>query len=249
MMYRKLILLLGLTIAGCSTPSRVTPAAPTSTPAPPPAETQTRTTPSPTAEITPALASPPPGVEIIFDGSGGRNLTGTMYGEGETAVLLANMSIGGEKQWDPFVAAVDKQKFTTVTFNYRDTDNVGPDLDLILGWLKEEGFDRVICIGASLGTRACTSIALEPQIAGIVLIAGSVHHASVAQATYPKLFISGALDRWAFDIQTGYEQAAGPKELVLFEENRLHGTDLFSSKDAAAFLTLLIDFLDSLAIP
>ena len=171
-----------------------------------------------------------------------------MYGEGETAILLANMSIGGEKQWDPFVAAVDKQKFTTVTFNYRDIDNAAADMDLILGWLKENGFRRVICIGASLGTRACSSIAREPEIGGLVLIAGSVHHASVAQATYPKLFISGAQDRWAFDIQTGYEQAAEPRQLVLFEENRAHGTDLFSSKDRESFLTLLIDFVNSQAI-
>lgn len=171
-----------------------------------------------------------------------------MYGEGETAILLANMSIGGEKQWDPFVAAVDKQKFTTVTFNYRDIDDAAADMDLILGWLKENGFRRVICIGASLGTRACSSIAREPEIGGLVLIAGSVHHASVAQATYPKLFISGALDRWAFDIQTGYEQAAEPRQLVLFEENRAHGTDLFSSKDRETFLTLLIDFVNSQAI-
>ena len=246
-MYRQLILLVSVTIAGCSTPSRVTPAAPTSTPAPQPAETRTSTpvsTSSPTAEVTPTLASPPPGRAIVFEESGSRKLAGTLYGEGETAILLANMSIGGEKQWDPLVAAVDKQKFTTVTFNYRDTDNAGPDMDRILGWLKEEGFDRVICIGASLGTRACNSIALEPEIAGIVLIAGSVHHASVAQATYPKLFISGALDRWAFDIQMGYEEAAEPKELVLFEEDRAHGTDLFSSKDREAFLALLIDFVN-----
>lgn len=159
------------------------------------------------------------------------------------------MSIGGEKQWDPFVAAVDKQKFTTVTFNYQNINNVNQDVDLILSQLKEAGFARVICIGASLGTRACSNIALEPEIIGIVLIAGSVHHASVAEATYPKLFISGALDVWAFDIQMGYEQAAEPKTLVLFENNRAHGTDLFRSKDSEQFISLLIEFANGLANP
>jgi pimeloyl-ACP methyl ester carboxylesterase len=159
------------------------------------------------------------------------------------------MSIGGEVQWSPFVAALDKQNFTTITFDYRNINDVGPDVDLILGWLREQGFKRVICIGASLGTSACSNIAREPEIAGLVLIAGSVHHASVAVAAYPKLFIAGALDVWAYDIQMGYERAAAPKELVLFGENRAHGTDLFSSKDGGQFLTLLLDFVNGLATP
>jgi hypothetical protein len=192
---------------------------------------------------------PPAGRQVIFDASGDENFTGTAHGEGETAIILANMSIGGEKQWDPFVAAVDQQKFTTITFNYRDIDDVAPDLEHILGWLKDEGFDRAICIGASLGTRACSTIAREPELVGIVLIAGPVHHASVAETRYPKLFISGALDVRAFDIKEGYEQAGEPKRLVLFEANRAHGTDLFASEDGAQFLALLIDFVNSLANP
>jgi hypothetical protein len=248
MKYRMITLLVCLTIAGCAAPQ---PAL-TTTSQPVPTQTSALTPtsiPSPTLASTSTPVPVPTGKETIFDESSSRNLAGTLYGEGETAILLANMIISGEKQWDPFVAAVDKQKFTTVTFDYRNINDVGQDMDLILGWLKEAGFTRVVCIGASLGTRACSNIALEPETVGMVLIAGSVHHASVAEATYPKLFISGALDRWAFDIQMGYEQAAEPKELVLFEENRAHGTDLFSSKDGEQFLTLLIDFVNSLAAP
>jgi hypothetical protein len=250
MQYRTIVLLLAFLITGCAAAQPVTLA--TLTVTSPPSLTVTPvlpSTPLPTQAFTLTPAPLPTGREIVFGESGGTKLNGTLYGEGETAIILANMSVGGEQQWDPFVAAVDKQKFTTVTFTYRNIDDVGQDMDLILGWLKEEGFARVMCIGASLGTRACSTLAREPEIAGMVLIAGSVHHASVADATYPKLFISGALDPWAFDIQTGYEQAAEPRELVLFEDNRAHGTDLFRSKDAGAFLTLLIDFVNSLAGP
>lgn len=238
MNYRTIIFLIGLIITGCTSAQLIPTATLTPTSAPSPTITFT---------LTPAL--PLPGTEIIFQASSNKNFTGTAYGQGKTAILLANMSIGGEKQWDPFVAAVDKQKFTTVTFNYQDINDVGPDMDLILGQLKEEGFERVICIGASLGTRACSNIAREPEIVGLVLIAGSVHHASVAEATYPKLFIAGELDVWAFDIQMGYEQAAEPKTQVLFEDNRAHGTDLFRSKDSEQFISLLIDFVNSVAKP
>jgi hypothetical protein len=254
MIYRIIVFLfpVGLLITGCAAAQHVEPAVPAATLLPsstaPPAITSTFT-PLPTLAVISTPVSLPAGSEVIFEESGDRKLSGTLYGEGETAIILANMSIGGEQQWAPFVAVVDKQKFTTVTFNYRNIDDVGQDIDLILARLKEDGFARLVCIGASLGTRACSNIAREPEMAGIVLIAGSVHHASVAEATYPKLFISGALDVWAFDIEMGYERAAEPKELVLFEENRAHGTDLFSSKDGEQFLSLLIDFVNELTAP
>lgn len=247
MNYRTFILLVSLLIGGCASaqpvPTATLPPSPTVTPALAPSST-------PSPAFTPTQPPlPPGGREIIFDESGNRALSGTLYGEGETTILLANMSVGGERQWSPLVAEVDRDRFTAVTFNYRNINDPAEDIALILGWLREAGFGRVICIGASMGTRACNSIAREPEIAGLVLIAGSVHHASVAEAAYPKLFISGALDVWAFDIQRGFEQAAEPRELVLFEENRAHGTDLFSSKDGEQFLDSLIDFVNSLASP
>jgi hypothetical protein len=207
------------------------------------------TVPSSTQAVTPTAISLPPGEEIVFDETGNKSLAGTAYGKGETAILLANMSIGGQKQWDSFVSVTDQKKFTTITFDYRNINDVNQDMDLVLNHLRESGFERVICIGASLGTRACSSIALEPEIVGLVLIAGSVHHASVAEAAYPKLFISGGLDRWTFDIQRGYEQAAEPKTLKLFENNRAHGTDLFRSEDSEQFISLLIEFVNPLAAP
>lgn len=251
MNYQITLILIGLWLTSCTAPQPVAPVTPTATFSP--VSTLTPSTPSsipsPTSASSLTPAPLPAGREILFDEAGGKTFRVTLYGEGETAILLANMSIGGEKQWHPFVAAVDKQKFTTVTFNYRNINDVAPDMDLILSKLRVEGFARVICIGASLGTRACNTIALEPEIAGLVLIAGTVHHASVAEATYPKLFIAGALDVWAFDIQRGYERAAEPRQLVLFDDNRAHGTDLFSTKDGEQFLTLLLDFVNRLAAP
>jgi hypothetical protein len=236
---------LSLILATCQSAQ---PPTPTATLAP-------TTVSSPTITLTPTLSPTstavplPPGTEIVFEESGSKKFSGTAYGQGETAILLANMSVGGEKQWDPLVVAVDKEKFTTVTFNYRNINDFAQDMDLILGHLKEAGFERVICIGASLGTRACSGIAREPEIVGLVLIAGAVHHASVAEAAYPKLFIAGELDRWAFDIKAGYEKAAEPKTLTIFENNKAHGTDLFHSEDGEQFLSLLLDFVNNLATP
>ena len=249
---QSVIFLIFMVIMGCTTAPPPAPATSTPPSIPEPTLTLVATqtsAPLPTFASTPTKVSLPAGQKITFDESGERSLTGTLYGEGATAILLANMSIGGQKQWAPLVAAVDPRKFTTVTFDYSNINDVGPDMDRILEWLREQDYTRVICIGASLGTRACSSLTLEPEVVGLVLIAGPVHHASVAEATYPKLFASGALDPWAFDIQMGYERAAQPKDLVLFEDNRAHGTDLFSSTDGGEFLNLLLDFVNSLEDP
>jgi hypothetical protein len=238
-------LLIGLMLAGCA----AAPAIPTATlpPLSTPSPTATQTS-MPTMTLTPTLVPLPAGTKITFQQADKKDLVGTTYGQGQTAIILANMSIGDETQWSPFVAAVDKQNFTTVTFNYRRTSDAEQDTSIVLQKLRENGYKRIICIGASLGVRSCGSIAREPEIVGIVLIAGSLNR-KLADVTYPKLFIAGALDRQAFNTQMQYDQAAEPKKLVLFEENSIHGTDLFSSKDRGQFLTLLIDFVNSLTSP
>ncbi len=238
--------LFGLVLISCTAPAIPTAThTPTSTSTPSPTATQTST---PTAALTPTLVPLPPGTAMLFEQGDGRDLAGTTYGQGPTAIILANMSVGDETQWSPFVAAVDKEMFTTVTFNYRSTKNAEQDTSMVLQKLRENGYKRIICIGASLGVRSCGSIAHEPEIVGIVLIAGSLNR-KLADLTYPKLFIAGALDRAAFNTQINYDQAAEPKKLILFEENNIHGTDLFYSKDRDQFLTLLIDFVNSLASP
>lgn len=237
------LLLIGLMLAGCT----AAPAIPTAT-LPSPSTPSPTITSTPTTTLTPTLVPLPPGTKITFQQSDKKDLLGTTYGQGQTAIILANMSTGGETQWSPFVAAVDKQNFTAVTFNYRSTSDAEQDTSIVLQKLRESGYKRIICIGASLGVRSCGSIARESEIVGVVLVAGALNR-KLADVTFPKLFIAGALDRAAFNTQMNYDQAAEPKQLVLFAKNSIHGTDLFSSKDRDQFLTLLIDFVNSLASP
>jgi len=236
-----LLIMIGhLLMTACSVAPTSSAATPTSTLTPPPTATFTVTPTLPLAEG-----------KIIFEESDGKKFAGTVYGTGETAILLANMTSGGERQWDPFVEAVDRQNFSTITFSYLQADYPGAsqEIRIILEKLRESGYERVICIGASLGVTACGSIAREPEIVGLVLIAGPNFGGSLAKMQYPKLFIAGALDTWAKDTQAVYEQAAEPKRLVLFEGNSAHGTNLFFSGDREQFLSLLIDFVNDLAHP
>jgi hypothetical protein len=241
---KRFLLLMGLVLAGCSP----APAAPTATRAPTSTPISTATSTPIPVTLTPTLVPLPSGTQTVFDQGGERDLVGTMYGQGPTVIILANMSVGDESQWGPFVAAVDKEKFTTITFNYRSTSGAEQDTALVLQKLRADGYKRVICIGASLGVWSCGSLAPEPEMVGVVLISGALKH-KLAEITYPKLFVAGALDTDAFFTQLNYDQASEPKKLVLFEDNSIHGTGLFASKDRDQFLTLLIDFVNSLAMP
>jgi hypothetical protein len=214
--------------------------APTATPLP---------TAVPTITPVPLPFLPPAEGRIIYEKPDGKKFAGTIHGQGQTAIILGNMGRGGEGQWDTFVDAVDKQKFTVVTFLRLSADVAGivEETNIILQQLRDSGYRRVICIGASLGVTTCGSIADQPEMIGMVLIAGPNDAGSLANVTYPKLFIAGATDRSAAATQNIYDQAAEPKELVLFPKDSMHGTDLFySSAHDEEFLKLLVDFINEL---
>jgi dienelactone hydrolase len=218
----------------------VSPAAPTSTPTTSPVATLAATS-TPTSLL--------PEGKIIFEIYSDKKFAGSVYGQGKTAIVMANMGSGGDVQWDPFVEAVDKLKFTVVTFNYLQADFSGAtqEIGIVLAELRKSGYKRVVCIGASLGATACRSMAHEPEMIGLVMIAGQNQGGSLKDVKYPKLFIAGENDSLANSLQLAYSQAAEPKELVLYPGEGLHGTDLFySSTHRDQFLQALLDFVDTL---
>jgi hypothetical protein len=172
--------------------------------------------------------------KIIFEKADGKKFAGTVYGQGKTAIIFGNMAHDGDAQWDPFVKAADRGKYTLITYLRLGTDDasIQEETKLILQRLREHGYERVICIGASLGVKTCASIAEEPEIIGMVMIAGVDHHftsvdGKILDKSYPKLFIAGETDPAAADTQQMYDGASDPKKLVLFSKDGMHGTRLF----------------------
>jgi hypothetical protein len=70
--------------------------------------------------------------------------------------------------------------------------------------------------------------------------------ADFSNKDYPKLFVAGEGDKpYANGIKRGYEYAAEPKELVIYD-TKVHGTAIFrTSKYGEAFVQLLLTFLDT----
>jgi hypothetical protein len=187
--------------------------------------------------------------KVIFEISSTKIFSGTVYGQGNTALILANMGYGNETQWDPFVNAVDKQKFTVITFNYFQTDpeSAFEAIGMVFQRVRESGFRRVVCIGASLGVSICGKIAHEPEMIGVAMIAAENYGGTLRDVTYPKLFIAGELDPYAANFKFLYDRAADPKELIIFPGASEHGTDLFySATYGGQFLDALLNFVNKL---
>lgn len=203
-------------------------------------------TPTATPTATPVFSIPEG--KVIFTRLDEKKFVGTAYGQGETAIILANMGYGGQSQWDPFVNAVDKQQFTVITFSYLHADDyvsAVQDTEAVLAKLKEIGYKRFICMGASLGVTACSGIAHAPEMIGIVMISGPNNGLSL-DTSYPKLFIASEKDEWAVDTKSDYYQADEPKTLVIFPRAGSHGTDIFTSPSGDQFLNDLLDFVNNI---
>ena len=220
----------------------------------PAAASPTATATAPAATPTPApTLTPAPLIQegtITFTLDDGRKFFGTVYGHGETAIILANMSYGSDDQWGPFVEAFDKAKFTVITFNYvrRSTDDYSSaenEVKTILDTLKGLGYKRAICMGASLGVSACGFISHAPEMVGMVMIAGP-NYGGTSDTAYPKLFIAGKLDQWSAPTESEYNRADEPKTLVIYPDIAAHGTDLFGSMVKDQFLKDLLDFVNKI---
>jgi len=46
------------------------------------------------------------------------------------------------------------------------------DLRAAIAFLRERGFQRMVCLGASIGGNICGKVAHEPGLAGLVIISG-----------------------------------------------------------------------------
>jgi hypothetical protein len=188
---------------------------------------------------------------ITFKRYDEREFYGQVYGQGPTLIILANMAYGGQEQWAPLVTAIDRNRFTTVTFNYfqfmqGDYASAEQEAQVILDTLKGVGFKRTICIGASMGASACGAIAHDTTMVGIVLIAGQ-NFGGLLDVAYPKLFIAGKLDPNSSFTATDYARADDPKTLILYPDVAVHGTSMFGSSVGDRFLKDLLDFINKIS--
>ena len=211
-----LLVFVGGLLAGCAAPATIPP---TPTQSPP---TQTPPTSTPTL-VTQQVD--------ISAGEGNETVSAKVTGSGETAIIIADTGLDTYSQWAPLVDALKTNtNLRIVTFAYRDITSTGfEDITAVLDYVRAEGIQKIVCVGAGIGSRYCTNLQKEPDMIGIVLISAD---GLAIDSDFPKLFLTAETDPFgmAGSTERVYNQSAEPKAFNTYPASA-HGPALFSKED------------------
>lgn len=194
-------------------------------------------------------------------------LSATLFGQGQLAVILAHQGTEGTDQtsWQPFARLLAEHGYAALTLDFRgrgqskgylQASQLIKDVNAAMQFLQERGYQRIVCMGASMGGTACLRAALDHDLAGLVVIASplssgaptAVTPAELSKLTLPKLYVCTENDRYSFVIsqtQQMFDLSSDPKQLKFFP-GRVHGTELFDTEYGDEFRQLLSDFVEQL---
>jgi len=204
---------------------------------------------------------------VTFTTSDGIQLAGTLFGDGDVAVVLAHQGTEGADQttWYEFGTLLAEQGYTALTFDFRgigksggtpDRSKLDTDVLSALQFLHDEDHEKIFCVGASMGGTTCIQTAINGyQLAGLVALGSAmitgygandlkVSQDELGLLSLPKLFISAEndIDLVVNDTTRMYENSPEPKALH-FLPGSAHGTDLFNTDAGDELTTILLEFL------
>ena len=238
---------------------------PTQPPATKTPEPATHTPEIPTETPQPTPTPDVPFEEVIFETEDGVEIAGTVFGEGDTALLMLHMGKGRatQKSWHPFARLAAEQGFAALTIDLRGRGESGGEMHppkMILDarasieFLNQRNFQRFACLGASMGGTTCLALALDGDLAGVVVISSTmsvggengVSAPDLRTLTIPKLYVYGERDAIIpGDMELMFKNSAEPKKLIKYDQ-AAHGTDLLLSAYGDDLRQQLLSFIDEL---
>lgn len=126
------------------------------------------------------------------------------------------------------------------------------DTQAAIKFVRDQGAEKIILVGASLGGCASAKLAVESQASGLVVLASppsipqwgfEIDSADLA-TDIPKLFITAENDNTVAASKTRelYELAEEPKEWQTYP-GTAHGTDLFDGESGEALQQRIMGFI------
>lgn len=231
-------------------------------------------TPIPTELPTKTPVEVPEGVELVMMKSPeGIDLVGYLR-EPEIPldqgliVVLAHGHTSSHKEWESFEDLLIENGIATMSFDFRGHgasggsdlfNNIGVDVVTVVDSVRGKGYERIICIGSSMGGTACLVGAVEAQIDGLVMLSsewkirsGLVSKADVQALAIPKILIFTEQDVWTgpeWSVE-GYQETAEllgePKQIYVYPGTS-HATQMFFDDYGNEVLTILLNFVKSIA--
>lgn len=203
---------------------------------------------------------------VTFETPDGATLIGELYGSDKTAVVFSVMG-NCKPGWRKFASLTAAQGLMALTYPWRgcresgftDEDELQKFVDDARGainFVREQGAEKIILVGASLGGLASAKLAIESGSSGIVVVAappsisewGFEIQPADLDTDIPKLFITAENDSTvpASATRQLYDLAAEPKEWQTYPGYE-HGTDLFETENGEAMQQRILEFILGIA--
>lgn len=206
---------------------------------------------------------------VGFTSTDGVRLQGRLFGSGKVGVVLSHMLPADQSSWYEFAGILAEKGFLVLTYDFRgycpggdagcsegerDVAAIWQDTLGAISFIRSQGADRVMLVGASMGGTSSLVAAAQDgsRVAAVVTLSapqsieGLVADASVlTRITAGKLFLAGNSDPSgaAQAAQALYDQSPPPKRVELLTTSD-HGTDLLAGNQAEIVRTLILNELD-----
>ena len=214
---------------------------------------------------------PNPSKTVTFSTSDGINLAGTLFGDGDIAVILAHQGTPGADQvsWQSFANLLSEHGYTALAFDFRGVgqsegrlqySHLAMDVSAAAQFLEGRNYQKILCAGASMGGTACIRAAQDHTFDGLAILASTMTAGSGANSlrltpedlvglTQPKLFISAEKDFSLVvnDTKHMYELSPDPKNL-LFLPGVQHGTNLFGTDSGEELNAAMLRFIENIDV-
>jgi Alpha/beta hydrolase family len=206
---------------------------------------------------------------VTFEAADGVGLDGRLFGSGDVGVVLSHMRPGDQGQWFAFAGLLANRGYRVLTYDRRgecpggdlgcsDGRTGGPgawrDLSSAVELLREDGSDRVVVGGASLGAMEslyALSHGLDADgliwLSGLDLYEGESIEEQVRGVRVPKLFMGGAFDNDSAPLGPALKRAASGRVEIVSLDTGEHGTDILRFGDPAVADQIRQTVLDFLA--
>jgi len=201
---------------------------------------------------------------VTFSTSDGATIAGELYGTGKTAVIFSVMG-NCTPGWREFAQLTAAQGYMALTYQWRGCKTNSVDDVLIrkfvedaraaIAFAREQGVERIILAGASLGGCASAKLAVESGASGLIVLASppaipqwdfEIQSADL-DTEIPKLFITAENDDTVPPDATRalYDLAAAPKEWQTYPGSA-HGTELFEGESKSALQIRILEFIQGI---
>ena len=193
---------------------------------------------------------------VRFRTEDSEDLWGSIFGDGEIAVILSHMRGRNQTSWFPFARLASTSGYKVMTFDFRgygkstgtrDT-RMDRDLEAAVAYVRAKGAKQVILIGASMGGTASIEIAAEIDVQGVAALSpptsfGRINAlGAVSSMLIPLLLIVAENDPPFTSSAREIETAAAATQFLELPGQE-HGTNLYSAHiDQVS--GILLDFID-----